>query len=119
MSPGRNQTIGKWGEDQACLFLHRQGFRVIERNFYTPTGEIDVVATKGGDYYFIEVKTRRKGELANDLSITPAKKYKFLKTIKQYCFKRDVTTGGFIFAGLLVFVDRVTRQVAFRLAVIY
>lgn len=95
----------------------RRGFRIIERNYHATVGEIDIIARRSEDWYFIEVKTRRAGPLANDLSITPAKKRKFEKTVRHYCYRRSVTEGSFIMAGLLVSVDRTTQMVAFRLAV--
>ena len=118
MSIGR-QKLGEWGEEQACLFLARKGFKVIDRNFQTTQGEIDVVAVKGGDYYFVEVKTRAAGDLATDLAVTASKKYKLGKTIKRYCFERNVTEGSFILASLMVIFDRSTRTVDFRLAVLF
>ena len=117
MNQRRNFAFGKWGEDQACNFLRRQGFRIIDRNFHTTQGEIDIVATKAGDFYFIEVKTRRKGELATDLAITSAKRRKFNKTVLRYCFVKNVTQGSFITAWLLVVYNSATKSVSFRLAV--
>lgn len=117
MSLRRKKDIGDWGENQACAFLIRKGFKIIERNFYSPQGEIDIVAQKKEDYYFIEVKTRQMGALATDLAITPHKKHKFQKTLKQYCYSRNITTGSFIFAGLLVIFNRIKKQICFRLVV--
>jgi putative endonuclease len=112
------KRFGDWGEDQACQFLERKGFDVKERNFHATVGEIDIIARKNDDWYFIEVKTRRAGELANDLAITRAKKKKFEKTIKQYCFKRKIDGEvGLIMAGLMVVVDKEKKTVGFRLAV--
>lgn len=111
------KDFGDWGEEQACGFLQRKGFAVIERNYHAVAGEIDIVAKSGGDYYFIEVKTRQAGELANDLSITPAKKIKLGKTVKEYCYRRNIVDGSFILAGLLVIADKIKKQVFFRLAV--
>ena len=54
----QKQTLGTWGEDVASLYYQRKGFKVIDRNYRTPQGEIDIVATKGRFIYFIEVKTR-------------------------------------------------------------
>lgn len=111
------QTIGRWGEAQAVSFLLRRGFIIIEQNYYATVGEIDIVARLGEDWYFIEVKTRRAGEMATDLSITPAKKRKFEKTVRHYCYKRNVQDGSFVLAGLMVVVNRLKKTVAFRLAV--
>lgn len=116
---GRNKKLGAWGEDQACLFLARKGFRVIDRNFQTTQGEIDIVAIKGGDYYFVEVKTRAAGDLATDLAVTERKKYKLRKTVKRYCYERNVRTGSFILASLMVIITHATKTIDFRLAVMF
>ncbi|OGG73059.1 MAG: hypothetical protein A3D64_00400 [Candidatus Wildermuthbacteria bacterium RIFCSPHIGHO2_02_FULL_49_9] len=49
--------IGKIGEDLACKFLERKGFRVKLRNYRKIFGEIDIVAEKQGTLRFVEVKT--------------------------------------------------------------
>lgn len=59
-------AIGNWGEDVACKYLLEAGYEVIERNFRTPYGEIDIIATLNGQLTFIEVKTR-----TNNLYGTP------------------------------------------------
>jgi len=70
------KDVGDWGEDIACAFLRKKGFEIVERNFFTPAGEIDIVAKHSGDYYFVEVKTRRESALATDLAIHPVKKWR-------------------------------------------
>lgn len=119
MDQGRNKIVGAWGEGQACLFLQRQGFVVLDRNYHTPAGEIDIVAKKGDDFYFVEVKTREVGELANDLAITKAKLYKLNKTVKAYCFRKNITAGSQIIAGIMVVYNRNNKNVSLRFAVIY
>jgi len=52
----RHET-GQRGEDIACLYLERLGFKIIDRNYRRPWGEIDVIAQKGNDLRFVEVKT--------------------------------------------------------------
>lgn len=113
---GYNKTMGAWGEEQAAMFLARKGFKVIDRNYHTTQGEIDIVAVKGGDFYFIEVKTRSNQELGTDLAVTKSKIHKLQKTIKTYCFRKNITEGSFILASLLVLVDRISKKVSFRLA---
>ena len=50
------QLVGTRGEDEACNFLKNLGFSIIERNFWRKWGEIDVVARRGNDVRFVEVK---------------------------------------------------------------
>ncbi|PNU20049.1 YraN family protein [Geothermobacter hydrogeniphilus] len=52
-------ALGRWGEEQAVLFLRRQGFRILERNYRTRVGEIDIIARNRRLLLFVEVKTRR------------------------------------------------------------
>jgi TIGR00252 family protein len=49
---------GQRGEALAALFLRAKLYRIRDRRFRTPVGEIDLVAEKGGTVVFVEVKTR-------------------------------------------------------------
>ena len=76
------------------------------------------MAKTGGDFYFIEVKTRVRGELANDLSITWVKRKHFAKAVSTYCYRKNIGEEfGLVLAGLMVTADRAAGQVKFRLAV--
>jgi len=50
---------GARGEDLAARTLRREGYSILERNFRTPVGEIDVIGEERGILCFIEVKWRR------------------------------------------------------------
>jgi putative endonuclease len=52
-------ALGVWGEDQAARYLRKQGMKILERNFRTPIGEIDIIARNKSFLVFVEVKTRR------------------------------------------------------------
>ena len=55
--PLRSET-GKLGEDLACRYLKGKGYRIIERNYRQPWGELDIVAySRDGVLVFVEVKT--------------------------------------------------------------
>ncbi len=53
-----NKKIGDFGEKTAIDFLLKKGFRIIDKNFRSRLGEIDLIATKNKKLHFIEVKTR-------------------------------------------------------------
>ncbi|MEA2112682.1 MAG: YraN family protein, partial [Patescibacteria group bacterium] len=59
MSISEKRKIGNIGEDLACKFLKKEGFKIIETNDWKKWGEIDVVVKnrKTKKLYFIEVKT--------------------------------------------------------------
>jgi len=110
----RTKRIGDWGEDRACEFLRRHGFEIVGRNYHTTSGEIDIIAASGGDYYFIEVKTRMQSELANDESITFFKKARMQKAARSYCLRKNISGGSLIFAGVIVAVDRTRKKAGIR-----
>ncbi len=53
---------GKLGEELAAYVLEGKGYQIIERNYSTKFGEIDIIAVKGGCIHFAEVKTRTGDE---------------------------------------------------------
>jgi len=57
-----NKNLGNLGEDYACKFLCRKGYKIIRRNVYIGKGEIDIIAKYKGVLVFIEVKAREGDE---------------------------------------------------------
>jgi len=51
--------LGRLGEQLAAEHLVRRGFQIVERNYRTRWGELDIVAFDGRTLAFCEVKTRR------------------------------------------------------------
>ncbi len=55
----RNIIIGQQGEELACDFLKKAGYKIIERNWhYSKNAEIDIIAEDKNTLVFVEVKTR-------------------------------------------------------------
>jgi putative endonuclease len=61
VSTDPRHDLGQRGEQLASEHLERCGFTVVERNFRTRWGELDVIAFDGAILAFCEVKTRRAG----------------------------------------------------------
>ncbi len=79
---------GAAGEDKACKFLCENGYSIIERNWRTRTGEIDIIARKGDTIVFVEVKALPNGTadmLAKELGKT--KQQRILKSSKRFLLK--------------------------------
>ena len=52
---------GDIGEDVTCKYLEKRGYRVVEKNYWKPWGEIDIVAERANILSFVEVKTVTRG----------------------------------------------------------
>lgn len=57
-----NEKLGRKGERKAARYLIFRGWKILERNYRTPYGEIDIIAKRRGVMAFIEVKTRTTDE---------------------------------------------------------
>lgn len=79
------KLLGKEGEDQAAQFLMKQGYRILERNYRTRSGEIDLIALHDGAVVFIEVKTRTSDAFgAPELAVNPRKQQRMVKAALGY-----------------------------------
>ena len=80
-----HEIVGKNGEDKACAFLTENSYRIVERNFRTRSGEIDIIAQKDETIVFVEVKTLPKGTVELLSAVLNIQKQKrIIKTAK--CF---------------------------------
>ena len=53
------QCLGRAGEQFASEVLQQGGYEILKRNFRCKEGEIDIIAQRENELFFIEVKTRR------------------------------------------------------------
>ncbi len=78
-------TLGAWGEDRAAEYLCQQGLKIIERNFRTPVGEIDIIARNRKFLVFVEVKTRRSTAFGTPQEAVGARKQRqIIRTAHWY-----------------------------------
>jgi putative endonuclease len=61
MGSDLENSLGRAGERLAADHLVRLGYEIVERNYRTRWGELDIVARAGATLAFCEVKTRRAG----------------------------------------------------------
>ncbi len=73
--------IGHQYESKACRYLQRQGLQLLERNFRSKLGEIDLIMQDGQTIVFIEVKFRGHSHFGTPQeTVTYAKQKKVIKT---------------------------------------
>jgi putative endonuclease len=81
--------VGKKGEDIARRFLEKQGYKIIEQNYRTKYAEIDLVAKKGNDLVFIEVRTKIGENFGTpEETINYDKKRKLLRNALAYVSRK-------------------------------
>lgn len=82
------KLTGNYGEDLACEYLKKNGYKILERNYRIRGGEIDIVAMDGETLVFVEVKTRWSHEYGPPAeSMTPWKIRYLVKTAQFYVLK--------------------------------
>ncbi|SRR5260221_3037500 len=81
----KNYETGKLGEKLASEYLVKKSYRIIEKNFHTRYGEIDLIATKNGKLIFIEVKLKVGEDFGTpEEMITPKKLWQVTKTAESF-----------------------------------
>ncbi|HIE26995.1 TPA: YraN family protein [Candidatus Poribacteria bacterium] len=79
------KQIGEIGESLAVKFLKQKGYRIIEQNYRSTWGEIDIVAQDEDILTFVEVKTRRSLKFGTpQLAVTNSKQRKISKAALEY-----------------------------------
>ena len=85
-------TTGKEGEKIAAVFLKKNGYRISDINFCCVLGEIDIIARDKGELVFIEVKTRKSGELGYPEQAVGIRKQKKMSQLALwYLQKKNIT----------------------------
>lgn len=78
-------NTGKAGEDYAARQLKKMGYRIIDRNYHSRFGEIDIIAENGRYIVFIEVKTREAGSMVTPIeAVSWHKQQKIIITAQKY-----------------------------------
>ena len=81
----QKQTTGEQGEALAARYLKKKGYRIIEKNYRTKLGEIDIIAKDKDTLVFVEVKARRSWQFGNPkAAVTPHKQRKISKVALHY-----------------------------------
>ncbi len=87
-----NKKIGNAGEDLACRYLEKQGYKILERNkHYSRFCEIDIIAQYKDTVVFVEVKTRKTNAFgAPQEAITKTKYENIKKGVQFYLAENSV-----------------------------
>lgn len=107
--------IGKFGQDIAAEFFLKKDYKILEKNFYSRFGEIDLIAEKDGQVIFAEVKTRlghNFGIPEDALDNNKAKKIK--ETALEYLIKNNINSDNYRFDLIAVEIDKENKSAQIR-----
>ncbi|MBU2577784.1 YraN family protein [Patescibacteria group bacterium] len=80
-----NFEKGRLGEEIACRLLKEKGYLIVETNFRTRFGELDIIASKGNFLVFVEVKLKKGTDFGlPEEMITEAKLLQVRRTAEAY-----------------------------------
>jgi putative endonuclease len=100
------QTFGRYGEDRAAVYLEDRGYEILERNWRSRNGEIDLVAKDNGQIVFVEVKTRNGSGYGHPFeAITPDKISRMRRLAADWCLAKQVS-------GLKIRLDAISVLVS-------
>jgi len=97
-------ALGCIGEKAAAKFFWASGYRILQTNYESGRGEIDLIAEKAGRIHFVEVKTRSSESLGRPEERIDTKKREMLReTAQRYLSEfRHPPDGGWQFDVLSV-----------------
>lgn len=113
---------GSLGEELGCRYLSQKGYKILQTNYCNASGrrlgEIDIVARKGKDLVFVEVKTRlgsdAKGVLVPEAGITSAKLRKLERIAAHYLREKHLESAAYHFDALSIIYDRAEKKALIR-----
>jgi putative endonuclease len=77
--------LGRRGELLAARTLKKYGFKIVTQNWHCPDGEVDLVACRDKEWYFVEVRTRRGTRYGTpEESVTPHKRARMEAVARRY-----------------------------------
>ncbi len=85
------KLLGAFGEDLACAFLKKRGYKIIGRNFACRYGEIDIIAVDRRFVAFVEVKLRKNANFALAREYVTPQKQRRIITTAQIWLQRNPT----------------------------
>ena len=116
MPSNPRHDLGRAGERLALEHYERLGFRLLDRNYRTPAGELDLILYDGATIVFAEVKTRRAPTVIDPVeSVTPTKQRRVRRLAAAWLAERGRDrphARELRFDAVGVMIDRAGRLVA-------
>lgn len=113
--------LGSLGEELGCRYLKNKGYKILQMNYCNihgkRLGEIDIVAEKGKELVFIEVKSRlgsAESGILPEVSITREKLRKLGRTAQCYLRDKKCQAQAYHFDALSILYDVNLKKASIR-----
>jgi putative endonuclease len=94
----RRRIVGEQGERLAAGYLQAKGYEIVERNYRTRRGEIDLIARRQRELVFVEVRTRTTNRFGTPAESVDGRKQKKLRELAlAYLQQKGRTASSFRF----------------------
>lgn len=87
------RNIGDIGESVTVRYLEKRGDIVVDRNYWKPWGEIDIVAKRQDKLVFVEVKSVSHGTIRPEENMHPEKLKRLHRAIQSYLGDHKISEG--------------------------
>lgn len=101
-----NLKTARLGEKIAREYLEKKGYKIVEQNYQTKFAEIDLIAKKGKEIIFIEVRTKKEGNFAFPEESLNQRKLKKLYFNAHLYISRIGWSGAFRIDALCILLGR-------------
>lgn len=105
------KETGDWGEDLAAEELEKAGYKIIDRNFRTRFGEIDIIAEDGNTLVFVEVKAKSSVKYGAPAEMITQRKQHKLKLMSEYYVSEKNYKGPWRIDAVTVLGDELSNQI--------
>lgn len=112
--PTKKVKLGNSGEALAVTYLKKLGIRIIETNYRSRFGEIDIIGLDGDSVCFVEVKTRRSLTFGEGYeSVFGSKEQRIMKTAMLYLADKRWADREFRFDVISIFLSDLSPKIEY------
>ena len=109
------KQIGDFGQNIAREYLARKHYEILEENFFTRLGEIDIIAKNNGQVVFVEVKTRLSAKFGlPEEAVGREKIEKMQQAAMEYWQKQQINNDNYRFDMIAVEINKPNKRAIIR-----
>jgi putative endonuclease len=106
------RAVGSEQEERAALFLQKEGYEILERNYQTRFAELDIVAQEQGYLCFVEVKYRKNDRYGAPEGVISGKKMRSIcSASRAYMRDRQVSPDSRIRYDVVLMIGEEIRLI--------